>query len=279
MLSVRASGRPGSGRRPADELVRRHGRGARRAGARVGCARSARGRTCARSRPSSNSSGGSHLQVIPGGGFRVRLLGLHEDRGAAGVPVRRQPGPCGQVLPHARGGQLRRQPGVPGLLFAPAHMFARQRFIHDVHLWAPRGLRCMVASGRHWQRSRSCCARQRRARRRSIRRPLRCGRSCAGRPRGRLRAMTAPRSKISPPQTPHGSRRSSAPARQARRAGQSRHSALAAPARPGRRRTRGRRPATRQGTSSGHSLASGSSRSSLGSIPKSPARALVARSY
>ena len=39
--------------------------------------------------------------------------------------------------------------------------------------------------------------------------------------------MIAPRSKISPPQTPHGSRRSSAPARQASRAGQSRQNAFA----------------------------------------------------
>ena len=38
--------------------------------------------------------------------------------------------------------------------------------------------------------------------------------------------MTAPRSKISPPQTPHGSARSSAPARQASRTGQSRAEAL-----------------------------------------------------
>src|ERR1017187_5347401 len=48
-----------------------------------------------------------------------------------------------------------------------------------------------------------------------------------GRPRGRLRGTTSPRRNSWPPQTPHGSRRSKAPARQARRAGQSRHSSLA----------------------------------------------------
>ena len=37
-----------------------------------------------------------------------------------------------------------------------------------------------------------------------------------GRPRGRLRGTTTPRSKISPPHTPHGSSRCSAPARHAR---------------------------------------------------------------
>jgi len=51
--------------------------------------------------------------------------------------------------------------------------------------------------------------------------------SLRGRPRGRLRAMTAPRSRISPPQTPHGSSRSSASLRHWRRIGQSAHSALA----------------------------------------------------
>ena len=44
-----------------------------------------------------------------------------------------------------------------------------------------------------------------------------------GRPRGRLRAMTAPRSRISPPHTPANSRRSRAPARHARRTGQAAH--------------------------------------------------------
>ena len=42
-----------------------------------------------------------------------------------------------------------------------------------------------------------------------------------GRPRGRLRGTTTPWTNHSPPQTPHGSRRSRAPARHARRAGQS----------------------------------------------------------
>ena len=42
-----------------------------------------------------------------------------------------------------------------------------------------------------------------------------------GRPRGRLRAMITPESKISPPQTPQGSPRSSAIARHSARAGQS----------------------------------------------------------
>ena len=48
-----------------------------------------------------------------------------------------------------------------------------------------------------------------------------------GRPRGRLRATIVPRSMISPPQTPHGSSRSSAAARHWRRIGQSAHNALA----------------------------------------------------
>src|SRR5699024_1366433 len=48
-----------------------------------------------------------------------------------------------------------------------------------------------------------------------------------GRPRPRFRATTAPCSKISPPQTPQGSSRSRAPARQAARIGQSMHSSLA----------------------------------------------------
>src|SRR4051812_20749376 len=51
--------------------------------------------------------------------------------------------------------------------------------------------------------------------------------SLRGRPRGRLRAITAPRSKISPPQTPQGSPRSSAPARHAVRTGQSAQKVLA----------------------------------------------------
>src|SRR5699024_2909530 len=48
-----------------------------------------------------------------------------------------------------------------------------------------------------------------------------------GRPRPRLRETTAPCSKISPAQTPQGSSRSRAPARQAARIGQSMHSSLA----------------------------------------------------
>jgi len=48
-----------------------------------------------------------------------------------------------------------------------------------------------------------------------------------GRPRARLSRMTAPLRSNSPPQTPHGSPRSRASARQAARTGQSRHSALA----------------------------------------------------
>jgi len=51
--------------------------------------------------------------------------------------------------------------------------------------------------------------------------------SLRGRPRGRLRAMTTPRSKISPPQTPHGSCRASAEARQTERTGQSPQRTLA----------------------------------------------------
>ena len=51
--------------------------------------------------------------------------------------------------------------------------------------------------------------------------------SLRGRPRGRLRGTTAPRSKISPPQTPHGSCRSTAPARHSTRSGQSPQSDLA----------------------------------------------------
>src|SRR3954447_17491378 len=48
-----------------------------------------------------------------------------------------------------------------------------------------------------------------------------------GRPRGRLRATTTPPMNSSPPQTPQGSRRSSAPARHSLRIGQSTHSAFA----------------------------------------------------
>src|SRR5450759_5063564 len=48
-----------------------------------------------------------------------------------------------------------------------------------------------------------------------------------GRPRGLLRGTISPRRNSSPPQTPHGSLRSTAPARQAIRAGQPRHSDLA----------------------------------------------------
>ena len=55
-----------------------------------------------------------------------------------------------------------------------------------------------------------------------------------GRPRGRLRAITTPWSKISPPQTPHGSPRSSAAARHCWRIGQSTHSALACSSSSGR---------------------------------------------
>jgi hypothetical protein len=48
-----------------------------------------------------------------------------------------------------------------------------------------------------------------------------------GRPRGLFSVMIAPRAKISPPQTPWGSCRSTAPARQAGRIGQGRQYALA----------------------------------------------------
>src|SRR5215207_9001057 len=48
-----------------------------------------------------------------------------------------------------------------------------------------------------------------------------------GRPRGRLRGMIVPRSKISPPQTPHGSRLARAPARHSARTGHPTQSALA----------------------------------------------------
>ena len=48
-----------------------------------------------------------------------------------------------------------------------------------------------------------------------------------GRPRGRLRGTTIPWTKSSPPQTPHGSCRSIAPERHARRTGQSVHRDLA----------------------------------------------------
>src|SRR5205807_6606518 len=48
-----------------------------------------------------------------------------------------------------------------------------------------------------------------------------------GRPRGRLRGTIAPRISSSPPQTPQGSLRSSAPVRQASLASQPRHIALA----------------------------------------------------
>jgi hypothetical protein len=55
-----------------------------------------------------------------------------------------------------------------------------------------------------------------------------------GRPGGVLRAMMAPRWEISPPQTPHGSARSVAPARQAVRSGHWWQSALACSSSPGR---------------------------------------------
>ena len=77
-----------------------------------------------------------------------------------------------------------------------------------------------------------------------------------GRPRGRFRAMTTPWSKISPPQTPQGSPRSSAPARQAARAGQSAQSTLAFPA----------RPAVRRRTGPGLPLWQGRSSENIGSI-------------
>src|SRR3954453_3517988 len=48
-----------------------------------------------------------------------------------------------------------------------------------------------------------------------------------GRPRGRLRGTTTPAMKSCPPHTPHGSRRSSAPARHSARTGQPPHSDLA----------------------------------------------------
>src|SRR5690606_14833452 len=48
-----------------------------------------------------------------------------------------------------------------------------------------------------------------------------------GRPRGRFRATTTPWTNSSPPQTPHGSRRSLAPARQASTSGQVRQRDLA----------------------------------------------------
>src|SRR5450759_1197382 len=51
--------------------------------------------------------------------------------------------------------------------------------------------------------------------------------SLRGRPRGRLRATIAPWTKSSPPQTPHGSARSSALARHSARTGHAPHRALA----------------------------------------------------
>ena len=54
--------------------------------------------------------------------------------------------------------------------------------------------------------------------------------SLRGRPRGRLRGTIAPRSSNSPPQTPQGSLRSSAPARQANLARHFRHIAFEPPA-------------------------------------------------
>ena len=57
-------------------------------------------------------------------------------------------------------------------------------------------------------------------RRRSDDRRCQAATSLRGRPRGRLRGTTTPATTSWPPQTPHGSRRSSAPARQASRSGQ-----------------------------------------------------------
>ena len=79
-------------------------------------------------------------------------------------------------------------------------------------------------------------------------RSRRCSRGddLAGTSPGRLRAMTAPRSKISPPQTPQGSARSRAPARQASRTGQSAQRLLACSSWAGSRRTTA--PGPRPGT-------------------------------
>ena len=70
-----------------------------------------------------------------------------------------------------------------------------------------------------------------------------------GRPRGRLRATTTPPTNSSPPQTPQGSRRSSAPARHASRIGQSRHSALASSTSAGDSAKNSSGSASRQGSS------------------------------
>src|SRR5918993_2927789 len=104
--------------------------------------------------------------------------------------------------------------GRGGLRLHLAHPAARQILFEHVHgdsfwmsgrsLWHEEGPVELDASGRRHAAT-----------------------TLRGRPRGRLRAMTAPRSKISPPQTPHGSPRSRAPARQALRMGQSPHRLLA----------------------------------------------------
>lgn len=65
-----------------------------------------------------------------------------------------------------------------------------------------------------------------------------------GRPRGLLPAMVAPRWKISPPHTPHGSTRSSAPAGRAMRSGHCWQHALVCVKRPGDHGIRHGGPAT-----------------------------------
>src|SRR5690606_32359560 len=81
-----------------------------------------------------------------------------------------------------------------------------------------------------------------------------------GRPRGRFLGTTTPWTNRSPPQTPQGSRRSFAPARQASRSGQVRHSDLAYSTSSGDSAKNTSGSPVRQGTSSSRrSIASSSS--------------------
>src|SRR5919112_5877973 len=96
-----------------------------------------------------------------------------------------------------------------------------------------------------------------------------------GRPRGRLRGITTPWRKSSPPQTPHGSRRSRAPSRHSARTGQSRHRALACSTSAGDSANHSSASKTRQGSSSSSTPAAASCRAPRGASADRRSRTLM----
>src|SRR5262245_44366465 len=139
-------------------------------------------------------------------------------------------------------------------------MSAGQVFMHEIHLVAP----CRVSLGHQlglflWLGEPVCRSRVCRLQAQAAASHLR------GLPLGRLRGTTTPLMSSSPPHTPHGSLRSSAPARHSLRTGQGRHSAFASSTSDG----------DSAKNSSGSFVRQGSSRAALSSLAMSASRTLI----